>query len=52
MRRWKDWLRQAKRKLDSAKWDLKDGFFERVSFLEALGEMKRYDSTFCQYKIE
>lgn len=32
MRRYKDWLRQAKRKLDSAKWDLKGRFYEDACF--------------------
>ncbi|MBS3772421.1 MAG: HEPN domain-containing protein [Bacteroidales bacterium] len=32
MRRYKDWLRQAKRKLESAKWDLKGNFYEDACF--------------------
>lgn len=32
MRRYKDWLRQAKRKLDSAKWNLKGKFYEDACF--------------------
>lgn len=32
MRRYKDWLRQAKRKLESAKWDLKGKFYEDACF--------------------
>lgn len=32
MRRWKDWLRQAKRKLDSARWDLQGEFFGDACF--------------------
>lgn len=54
MRRWKDWLRQAKRKLESAQWNLQGGFFEDACFsaqqaaelgakalLEARGVIKR-----------
>jgi len=32
MRRYRDWLRQARRKLESAKWDLKGGFYEDACF--------------------
>lgn len=32
MRRYRDWLRQAKRKLESAKWDLKGKFYEDACF--------------------
>ncbi|MBI3988536.1 MAG: HEPN domain-containing protein [candidate division NC10 bacterium] len=32
MRRYKDWLRQAKRKLQSAEWDLQGGFYEDACF--------------------
>lgn len=32
MRRYRDWLRQAKRKLESAKWDLKGEFYEDACF--------------------
>lgn len=32
MRRYKDWLRQAERKLESAKWDIKGKFYEDACF--------------------
>lgn len=32
MRRHRDWLRQARRKLESAKWDIEGGFFEDACF--------------------
>lgn len=33
MRRWKDWLRQAERKLQSASWALKGKFYEDACFM-------------------
>jgi HEPN domain-containing protein len=63
MRRWKDWLRQAKRKLESAQWDLQGGFFEDACFsaqqaaelsvkalLEAQGVIKRGHSILALLK--
>ena len=32
MRRHADWFRQAERKLDSARWDIKGGFYEDACF--------------------
>lgn len=32
MRRHEDWLRQAKRKLESARWDMEGGFYEDACF--------------------
>ncbi|MGQ9627632.1 MAG: HEPN domain-containing protein [Anaerolineae bacterium] len=32
MRRHEDWLRQAKRKLKSARWDMEGGFYEDACF--------------------
>ena len=32
MRRHADWFRQAKRKLDSARWDIQGGFYEDACF--------------------
>lgn len=32
MRRYRDWFRQAKRKLESAKWDLSGEFYEDACF--------------------
>lgn len=63
MRRWKDWLRQAKRKLESAEWDLQGRFFEDACFsaqqaaelsvkalLEAQGVIKRGHSVLALLK--
>lgn len=63
MRRWKDWLRQAKRKLESAEWDLRGRFFEDACFsaqqaaelsvkalLEAQGVIKRGHSILALLK--
>lgn len=32
MRRWRDWFRQAQRKLDSARWDNEGKFYEDACF--------------------
>jgi HEPN domain-containing protein len=45
MRRHRDWLRQAKRKLESAQWAIQGQFYEDACFAAPTGSRTRCQSS-------